>query len=226
MVSDAVDRGQTAPYQTAAYFESRFEYDDGKQVVWDEVARYLHQTYGIGESVCDVGAGYGYFLSAAAEIATERIAVDISRHPLEAAAGATVRLQADAGAIPLAESSVKTVVVSNVLEHLSIEEIQAALRECRRICSAEGRVIVITPNVALAPGEYWSDYTHRTALTAEAVGDLLAASGLEEVARERRFLPFSADGRLPVRRLLVRAYLAAPFRPAAGQSLVVARPET
>jgi hypothetical protein len=39
-----------------------------------------------------------------------------------------------------------------------------------------------------------------------------------------RFLPYSMRGsRLPIQRWLVRAYLQSPFKPMAGQMLVVAR---
>ncbi len=53
--------------------------------------------------------------------------------------------------------------------------------------------------------------------------DLLVASGFEVTRVHSRFLPFSMKGRMPVHPLLVRLYLRSPWRPCAGQMLVVAQ---
>ena len=75
---------------------------------------------------------------------------------------------------------------------------------------------------AALPRRYFDDYTHRTAYTDNGFRDFLRAHGWKTVHSEPRFMPFTLKSRLPAAGWLVRLYLASPFRPLAGQFLVVA----
>ena len=209
-------------YSGGEYFETRFPHDESKVAVWGAVADYLDAKYGIGETVVDVGAGYGYFLEGVD--AEHKFAVDHSSYPLKKTAADVEPLVGDVTEIPLEDGAADTLMLSNVLEHLSTDDIQTALAEVRRVLSPEGVLFVVTPNFALAPRQYFDDFTHKTVLTHHSLADLLNLSGFTEQDRIVRFLPFSSEGRLPVSRLLVRLYLHVPVSPFAGQSLFVVTP--
>lgn len=209
-------------YSEGDYFETRFPYDESKATVWSVVSDYLDTKYGIGETVVDIGAGYGYFIENVD--AEQKFAVDHSSYPLKRTTGDVDSLVGDVTEIPLEDAAADTVMLSNILEHLSTDEIQIALAEVKRVLSSEGTLFVVTPNFALAPRQYFDDFTHKTVLTHRSLADLLDLSGFTERDRIVRFLPFSSEGRLPVVKFLVRLYLHLPVSPFAGQSLFVVTP--
>jgi hypothetical protein len=69
---------------------------------------------------------------------------------------------------------------------------------------------------------YFDDYTHKTPFTDAGFADFLESLGWQIIHREPRFLPFSMKARLPKWSWLVKIYLALPYRPVAGQFLIVA----
>ena len=89
--------------------------------------------------------------------------------------------------------------------------------------SPGGNLILVQPNFRLAPRRYFDDYTHRTIWTDTSLGDLVAAHGFDVVRSEPRFLPLTMKSRLSFGHRLVPLYLRLPYRPLAGQMLVVAR---
>lgn len=204
------------------YFKTRFPYDESKNIVWDVVGNFLSKRYGVNGTVVDIGAGYGYFLNGID--AEQKIAVDRSRYPLTRTEADVDCLVGDAVNLPLKTDHADVVMASNVLEHLGVEEIRRALDEFRRILRPDGTLFVVTPNFALAPRQYFDDFTHESILTHRSVADLLNLSGFKQRDTIVRFLPFSSEGNLPVARTLVALYLRVPLVPFAGQSLFVSTP--
>jgi len=209
-------------YRDGEYFRTRFPYDETKESVWAAVAAYLDDRYGLDGTVVDIGAGYGYFLNNVDS--DRRIAVDRSPVPLSAIDSDVGSLIGDASNLPLASDSADVVMVSNVLEHLTVPEIRTALEECQRVLAADGTLLVVSPNFALAPRQYFDDFTHETILTHRSLADLLTLGGFEQTDTVVRFLPFSSEGCLPTLPWLVTLYLRLPVSPFAGQSLLVATP--
>ena len=78
------------------------------------------------------------------------------------------------------------------------------------------------PNFRLDPHRYFDDYTHRTVWTDRSLEDVVAARGLTVVHSEPRFLPLTMKSKLSFGHRLVPLYLKLPYRPLAGQMLVVA----
>ena len=82
---------------------------------------------------------------------------------------------------------------------------------------------MIQPNFRYASRQYFDDYTHRSVFTHVSLPALLRAHGFRIVEVRPKFLPYSMrEARVPITPFLVRAYLASPFKPLAGQMLVVA----
>ena len=205
----------------SSYHHIRFTHEPGRAVVWKAICRYLQRFIREDRASLELGAGYGEFSRFIR--AKEKWALDVNPelisywpediHPV---------IQSALNPLPFASESFGTVVASNFFEHFLLEECQTILAEVRRILIPGGRLLIIQPNFRLEPGRYYDDYTHKTPFTDVGFTDFLLSHGWLIVSREARFLPFSMKSRLPKWEWLVGLYLALPYRPAAGQFLVVA----
>lgn len=206
------------------YFQTRLPFDPRRAVVWKEICRYLLQRKLIVANgvVADIGAGYGEFINHID--ARERHAVDISGDLADYfAKDVTLHVHSCASMPSLADGHFDVAFSSNVFEHLTREELDATLAEVWRILKPGGRLLLVQPNFKYCATSYFDDYTHLQVFTHVSLADLLASRRFEVVHVEGRFLPLSVKStRLPVRASLIRAYLALPFKPMAGQMLVVA----
>ena len=137
-------------------------------------------------------------------------------------AGVAPLIQSALEPLPLPSGSLGTVLASNFFEHFTLEQGEQILAETWRMLRVGGRLIVVQPNFRLEPRRYFDDYTHRTAYTDNGFCDFLRANGFRVVHVEPRFTPFSMKSRLPTAGWLIQLYLALPWRPFAGQFLVVA----
>jgi SAM-dependent methyltransferase len=206
----------------AAYLESRFTPDPSRDRVWQHVVRYLSRFWDAERAdLLDVGAGYCSFINQAQ--GRRRVAVDIHDR-LGAYAGTGVETitasATDLSVIP--SGSFDLVFASNLLEHLTREEIQHALLEFRRVLRPLGRLILIQPNFRLCAKYYFDDYTHVTPLSDRSLADLLKVAGFSLVDEQPRFLPLSLRSRGSRFTALVPLYLHSPWKPFAGQMLLVA----
>jgi SAM-dependent methyltransferase len=213
------------PAALAPYHDIRFPFDIRREAVWRALASYLQRWVDPAGGLLDLGAGYGEFSRFIR--AGQKWALDTNRALIEYW-GPEVRplIQSALDPLPLPSSSLSTVFASNFFEHFTLEQGGEILTEAKRVLRPGGRLIAVQPNFRLEPRRYFDDYTHRTAYTDVGFGDFLRASGWRITHAEPRFTPFSMKSRLPAAEWLVRLYLALPWRPLAGQFLVVAeKPE-
>jgi SAM-dependent methyltransferase len=205
-----------------AYYRTRFPDTPSRRRLWPVLAAYLQRRFIPDDPVLlDLGAGYCYFANNVR--AKEKHAVDVTEAVLSYAAPDVVAHVCSSAALDdLADSHFDVVFASNLLEHLDRETLAGTLREIRRVLRPGGRVIVIQPNFRLCFRRYFDDYTHVQVFTDRSLADMLSSYGLEPVEVVPRFLPFSVDSRLPAWPWLLALYLKLPYRPAAGQMLVVA----
>lgn len=205
-----------------AYHEVRFFYDPRRHTAWKAICRYL-QPWVLGEEgLLDLGAGYGEFshhIVAARKWALEANQELVKYWP----ESVNPIIQSVLDPWPLLNQSVGTIFASNFFEHFTIEQGAQILGEARRVSRSSGHLIVVQPNFRLEPRRYFDDYTHRTAYTDNGFRDFLRTCGWNILHSEPRFLPFTMKNRVPTTEWLVRSYLALPFRPFAGQFLVVAQ---
>ncbi len=206
----------------ATYYHTRFQYDARRGVVWREVCRWLEDEVPPDAAVLELGAGYCDFINSIN--ARHKCAVDISETVRTAAApGVETHVGSSAELRFAADATFDVVFASNLFEHLERDALLVTLRETRRVLKPGGKLIVIQPNFRYAYREYFDDFTHVGMFTDQSLPDLLVASGFEVSKVLPRFLPFSMKSGLPVHPLLVRLYLHSPWRPRAGQMLVIAR---
>lgn len=205
-----------------AYFRTRLPDTKERRRLWPILVEYLQRRF-IPEDavVLDLGAGYCYFANAVR--AREKHAVDtagiVARY---AAADVVAHVGPSSDLHDLPDDHFDVVFASNLLEHLERDEVERTLAEVRRVLCAGGRFIVVQPNYRLCYKTYFDDYTHKQVFTERSLTDLLRVSGLEPTTVIPRFLPFSAESRLPASASLLRIYLRLPYRPLAAQMLVVA----
>jgi SAM-dependent methyltransferase len=219
----------TAPPQAtdalAAYHAVRFTPDARRTAVWRVIASYLQRWVEPTGALLDLGAGYGEFSLSIQ--AGRKWALDTNPVLAEYwGPGVQPILQSALEPLPIPSGSLSTVFASNFFEHFTLEQGAQILGEIRRVLKPGGRFIAVQPNFRLEPRRYFDDYTHRTPYTDGGFRDFLCACGFEIVHSEPRFTPFTMKSRIPTGSWLVRLYLALPWRPFAGQFMVVAeRPE-
>jgi SAM-dependent methyltransferase len=97
-----------------------------------------------GQTAVEVGAGTGHFISAFSELAGLTVAVDLTQRMLQRARRDHPELAliaADGSRLPLASRSVDLVATAQALHH--IWNPVDVLKECRRVCSEDGHVLVL-----------------------------------------------------------------------------------
>jgi SAM-dependent methyltransferase len=209
------------------YFRTRFPYDPRRSGIWREVVRYIQGRYIPQDSkVMDLGAGYCDFINHVQ--AGEKYAVDVfERLPEFAAPDVSVRIQSCTDLSFLPDDHLDVIFASNLFEHLTHDELLETLAETRRVLREDGRLILLQPNFKYCYRTYFDDYTHLQVFTHMGIYDLLEMAGLEIEFMHPKFLPVNLKStvrlRIPFLPFVVRAYLHSPFKPRAGQMLVVAR---
>jgi SAM-dependent methyltransferase len=219
-----MNQNSTETY-TKVYHQTRFGFDPERAKVWRAVCRYLQRWVHADEPLLDLGAGYGEFSRFIQ--AGPKWALDLNPE-LIAYWGPEIHpiIQPALSPFPLAERSLGTVFASNFFEHFTVEDGEQILAEVRTALRPGGRLIVVQPNIRLEPRRYFDDYTHKTAYTDTGFAGLLRACGFRVIHTEPRFTPFTLKSRWPKAQWMVSLYLKLPFRPLAGQFLMVAeRPE-
>lgn len=218
-MSPAATDQQAVPDTT--YHEIRFQHDPRRAIVWGVIARYLQRWIDPKAALLEWGAGYGEF--SAAVQAEQKFALDMNPKLVSHwGAGVSPLIQSALDPLPLGTGSLGTVLASNFFEHFTLEQGEQILAETRRVLRPGGRLIVVQPNFRLEPRRYFDDYTHRTAYTDNGFCDFLRANGFRVAHVEPRFTPFSMKSRIPTAAWLIQVYLSLPWRPFAGQFLVVA----
>jgi ubiquinone/menaquinone biosynthesis C-methylase UbiE len=203
------------------YHQIRFSYDPRRAAPWRAIARYLQRWVDASANLLELGAGWGEFSKSIQ--AAHKWAVDQNPALIEHWGDEiTPLIQNAVASLPLESKTIDVVFASNFFEHFTLDEGRQILREVRRVLRPGGRLIVVQPNFRLEPRRYFDDYTHKTIYTDNGFRDFLKSLGWEIVHVEPRFTPFSMNSRLPTAEWLVSLYLASPFRPLAGQFLVIA----
>lgn len=205
-----------------AYHQTRFTADPRRRVLWQTLVKYIFQKQIPPDAtVLELGAGYGDFINCVQ--ARRRLAVDcwagMTAHLEPGVEGLVTCVTQLAG---VADNSVDYVLASNCFEHISQTKLVDCLAQLQRKMKRGATLTIIQPNYKYAFREYFDDYTHVSIYTDRSLGDLLTANGFQITRCEPRFLPLTIQGGAPVHPLLIRLYLASPFKPFGKQMLISA----
>jgi SAM-dependent methyltransferase len=208
------------------YHGSRLLEDPRRDVLWDTLWRHCFAAMvKPSDCVLDLGAGYCNFVNAA--VARRRVAVDAwTDFPAHAARGVETHVGSVTDLDFLPDGAVDFAFASNLFEHLTKDDFASVLATLRRKLSPGGTLNIVQPNYRYAYREYFDDFDHKSVYSHVSLADYLTANGYEVFHVEPRFMPLSVKGKLPVHPLLIRAWLASPFKPMGKQMLVRARLRT
>ncbi|MGO9875589.1 MAG: class I SAM-dependent methyltransferase [Acidimicrobiia bacterium] len=192
-------------------YEYRFKDVDqhARQLVWNEIARYVWNRMGRPRRVLDPAGGRGEFVNAVP--ADERWLIDAVDYP-ERQTDPRVRIViGDLFEIELPTSHFDGVFASNLLEHFHApEEVAAFLDRMRETLAPGGVLGLMGPNFKYCARDYFDCADHLLALTHVSVQELLFASGYTVTDVVARFLPFSFRSGLPASPAMTRLYLRMP----------------
>lgn len=205
-----------------SYHSVHLKEDQKRAVLWGELTRYLNRFVPDNAAVLELGAGYCYWINAVK--ARRKVALDIWDELPKYAADDVRPIIGDlrAGLGVLGNEKFNVALASNLLEHFEPDVTARIVSEVFASMSPGGNFIIIQPNFRFAYKSYFDDYTHRSIFTDVSLPNLLRVNGFVVDHVEPRFMPYSLrDGALPVVPALIRAYLASPIKPFAGQMLIV-----
>jgi hypothetical protein len=210
--------------QAQAYFESRLPPDARRETLWRTLYAYhFSRLISAEDCVLELGAGYGHFINQV--VSRKRIAVDEwggFTGYLEPGVEGRVGDVADLSF--LAPSSVNFVFASNLFEHITQNKFESILRQLKTALVRGGTLNILQPNYFYAYREYFDDYTHCSVYSHVSICDFLNANGYDVIECQPRFLPLTVKSRLPVSPLLIRLYLALPWKPRGKQMFIRAQP--
>ena len=204
------------------YFTVSHKDISARNRAWKVLAGYLQKRFmPANGTILDLGAGYGTFINNIT--AKEKYALDrggiLQKY---AAPDVETLIQSCTDLKNLQDNYFDVVFASNLLEHLTPEETEKTLKETMRILKPSGKIILLQPNFTYAFKNYFDDFTHIQIFTHLGLRDLLTASGFTVRHVYPKFMPYSLRSKLPAHPLLVKLYLRSPWKPSAGQMLVVA----
>jgi len=208
---------------SAGYHDVHLQEHPARQAVWQVLADHLSRWVPPDAHVLEIGAGHCHWINAVR--AARRVAIDtwpdVGRF---AAAGVETRvMDASRELRTLPAGSVDVVLASNVLEHFDPDTASSVIGDIHAVLKPGGRLLIVQPNFRYAYRSYFDDYTHRSVFTDVSLPNLLRSRRFRIELVQPKFLPYSMrDVRGTVPAWLVRAYLASPIKPRAGQMLVVA----
>lgn len=217
------DTSTTDGIYANGYFETRLQANADRTKVWEHICAYLARWIPTDSDVLEIGAGWCDFAN---NVAGRRVvAMDIDAVVERSAADGVEAVVGDCTDLSrFPDHSFDVVFASNLLEHLERSQAKKLLAEARRVLRPSGRLMLMQPNFRLNPGRYFDDFTHVAIFTDQSLPDFLVSEGyrVEEVVA--RFLPLTMKSRGSRLTFLVPWYLRSPFKPLAGQMLVVANP--
>lgn len=197
-----------------------------KYAIWKVLCNKFFSKYiNATDTVVDIGAGYCEFINNIE--ANRKIVVDLNPEVSSfAKAGVEVINESCTAITKLPADYVDVVFMSNFLEHLpSKQMVMDTFAEAHRILRANGRIVVLQPNIRFAYAEYWDFIDHHTALSDRSLVEGLELTGFTPDVIIPRFLPYTTKSRLPQAPWLVSLYLSFPlaWRFLGKQAFVVAR---
>jgi SAM-dependent methyltransferase len=195
-------------------------FHSGRTRVWRAICEHLQDQVGPDADVVELGAGYCDFINNIQ--GRTRVAVDRDSIAREMCAPGVRFVQSDVTVLDLPSESADVVFASNLLEHLTDDQLAKLFDQLAGVLRPAGKIILLQPNYYYCYRTYWDDYTHVKAFSHVSLCDYLVSKNYQVKLCVPRFLPFSFHSRLPKSYWLTKLYLLSPLRPMGAQMLVVA----
>lgn len=193
-------------------YADRFDKDVKKRdVMWKILCKdYFQKFIPKNAVVLDLAAGYCEFINNIE--CKKKIAVDLNAKTKEMASKDVQVYQALSTKLPKnLTSKVDVVFTSNFFEHLdSKDELIDTLKEVRRVLKPKGKIMILQPNIRLVGNKYWDYVDHTLPLTEKSLYEALLLTDFRQDFRKVRFLPYTANSRIPAAPFLIKLYLKLP----------------
>lgn len=208
-------------------YADRFDKSVSKRnVMWKVLCTdYFQKFINESDTVLDLAAGYCEFIN---NIECKgKIAVDLNEKTKRMANKNVKVYQALSTKLPKSlTNKVDVVFTSNFFEHLdSKNELIDTLKEVHRVLKPNGAIMILQPNIRLVGNKYWDYVDHTLPLTEKSLHEALHLTDFDIVYQKTRFLPYTANSRIPAAAWLIKLYLRLPLLQylMGKQTFVVAR---
>ena len=201
------------------YFSSRFTEDFRRKYIWKVIANYVDQLLPSSERTLELGAGYCDWINSTK--AKEKYATDMS-NVIEKHADSDVSvLVKNSTEIDFGGMQFDRIQASNFLEHLDDHELEKTISRINSLLASNGYLVLIQPNYRYTYKKYFDDYTHKKVFTHISLVDLFIGNNYSPVIVKKKFLPFTLKSKLKFGYKLINLYLHSPYKPFAGQMLII-----
>ncbi len=215
------------PEELRELYANRFHNEEAQRLdVWEVLCSRFFQKWVPDDAiVLDIAAGHCEFVNNIK--ARRRIAVDLNPDVIhKAGPGVEAIVTRSDELVGIDDGSIDRVFISNFFEHVPREVIVSTLLAVRRVLKADGKLLVLQPNVRYCAKDYWMFFDHITPVDDRALVEAFTAAGFDVELNIPRFLPYTTKSRLPSGPGLVKLYLKVPlaWRVLGAQAFMVGRP--
>ena len=193
---------------TMIYSERFDKNSKEREKLWEILVKNYFQKYiKRSDVVVDLAAGYCEFINNIA--CKEKIAIDLNKMTnKKAKKGIKVFNSLSTNLPKELTGRVDVVFTSNFFEHLdNSEELLSTLSQVNRILKQGGKIMILQPNIRLVGGQYWDYIDHTLPLTEKSLEEALEISNFNVTFKKTRFLPYTANSKIPMIPFLIKLYL-------------------
>jgi SAM-dependent methyltransferase len=193
-------------------YQRRFSADaEFRNRMWQVLCNDFFQKYiPDNATVVEIGAGYCEFINNIK--AKRRLALDLNPDVRKFANNdIEVFLSSSTDMNQIKDNSCDVAFTSNFFEHLSKGEIVKTIKEIYRVLKADGRLLILQPNIRFCYKDYWNFFDHITPLDDKSISEVLEINGFKVIESRPKFLPYTTKSKLPKNIFLIRLYLKIPL---------------
>lgn len=192
--------------EIGSIYQRRFQDVQGRRRLWETLVESFFQDFiDPTDIVLDIPCGYGEFINSVR--CAKKYALDLNPDSSQHLNPDVEFMQGSSTQIPLPDDSLNKIFVSNFFEHLTRQDIASTVGQFHRVLKPSGRVLILQPNIRFAARDYWMFFDHITPIDDRALEEIFAVCGFVLTKRIVKFLPYTTQGRLPVKPWLIRLYL-------------------